>query len=295
MLNGFAIGPQPMSDFESSQEARPTPKPGAFGRFYLQELINSGGMADIWLATDAKGKAYALRKMHDRYKYNLFARRRFLQGCELLERIHDHDQIVGYVEHGRAEGTLYLLMDYIEASNLKELFANQDPLLLENVAQILIDMVVALEHLHENGYMHLDFKPENVLVTRNGSIRLIDFDIAQPLPEKPKKMSKNPGTPAYMAPEQLRQEPIDGRVDVFAYGVTAYELLTGQKPFPGDSPGEILSRQINRTEFMTPRQINPDIPAGMEKAILKCIEQDPDNRYPYFSVLVRDVKAALYV
>lgn len=293
VLKGFAIGPMP--DFESSQEARPTPKPGAFGRFYLQELINSGGMADIWLATDAKGKAYALRKMHDRYKYNLFARRRFLQGCELLERIHDHDQIVGYVEHGRAEGTLYLLMDYIEASNLKELFANQDPLLLENVAQILIDMVVALEHLHENGYMHLDFKPENVLVTRNGSIRLIDFDIAQPLPEKPKKMSKNPGTPAYMAPEQLRQEPIDGRVDVFAYGVTAYELLTGQKPFPGDSPGEILSRQINRTEFMTPRQINPDIPAGMEKAILKCIEQDPDNRYPYFSVLVRDVKAALYV
>ena len=266
-----------------------------FGRFYLQELLNSGGMADIWLATDAKGKAYALRKMHDRYKYNLFARRRFLQGCELLERIHDHDQIVCYVEHGRAEGTLYLLMDYIEASNLKELFANQDPLLLENVAQILIDMVVALEHLHENGYMHLDFKPENVLVTRNGSIRLIDFDIAQPLPEKPKKMSKNPGTPAYMAPEPLRQEPIAGRVDVFAYGVTAYELLTGQKPFPGDSPGEILSRQINRTDFMTPRQINPDIPAGMEKAILKCIEQDPDNRYTYFSVLVRDVKAALYV
>lgn len=286
-------------EMRMAQDATESAAPGGtgqkFGRFYLQELLNSGGMADIWLATDAKGKAYALRRMHDRYKFNLFARRRFLQGCELLERIHDHDHIVGYVEHGRAEGTLYLLMDYLEASNLKELFAAQDPLLLEHVAQILIDMAVALEHLHENGYMHLDFKPENVLVTRNGSIRLIDFDIAQPLPEKPRKMSKNPGTPAYMAPEQLRQEPIDGRVDVFAYGVTAYELLTGQKPFPGDSPGEILARQINRAEFAQPRQINPDIPAGMEKVILKCVEQDPDDRYPFFSVLVRDVKAALYV
>lgn len=266
-----------------------------FGRFYLQELINRGGMADIWLATDARGKAFALRKMHDRYRFNLFARRRFVQGCELLARISDHENIVGYIEHGRAEGTLYLLMEYVEASSLKELFARQDPLLLENIAQILIDMAVALEHLHSNGYMHLDFKPENVLVTRNGSVRLIDFDIAQPLPEKPKKMSKNPGTPAYMAPEQLRQEPIDGRVDVFAYGVTAYELLTNQNPFPGESPGEILAKQVSRSDFLPPRQINPDIPAGMEKAILKCLESDPDDRYPYFSVLVRDVKAALYL
>lgn len=268
---------------------------GRFGRFYLQELLNSGGMADIWLVTDAKGKAFALRRMHPRFRFNFLARRRFVQGCELLARIHDHENIVGYIEHGRAEGTLYMLMEYIEASSLKELYAVQDPLLTEHVAQILLDMAAALEHLHENGYMHLDFKPENVLVTRNAGVRLIDFDIAQPLPERPKKMSKNPGTPAYMAPEQLQQQPIDGRVDIFAYGVSAYELLTNQKPFPGDSPGEILSKQINRSDFVPPCQHNPDIPAAMEKVILKCLEHDPDERYPFFSVLTRDLKAALYV
>lgn len=268
---------------------------GKFGRFYLQELINSGGMADIWLATDSNGKAYALRKMHDRFRFNFMARRRFVRGCELLAQIHDHDNIVGYVEHGRAEGTLYLLMEYLEAASLKQLYGTQDPLLGEHIAQILIDMAVALEHLHENGFMHLDFKPENVLVTRNGSVRLIDFDIAQPLPEKPKKMSKNPGTPAYMAPEQLQQEPIDGRVDVFAYGVAAYELLTNQKPFPGETPAEILRQELDRKDFVPPRQHNPDIPLAMEKVILKCLETDPDRRYPFFSVLVRDVKAALYV
>jgi serine/threonine protein kinase len=278
-----------------SIESPTTGQGGKFGRFYLQELINSGGMADIWLATDGSGKAYALRKMHNRYRFNFGARRRFVRGCELLAKIHDHENIVGYVEHGRAEGTLYLLMDYVEAASLKQLFATQDALLAEHIAQILIDMAVSLEHLHENGYMHLDFKPENVLVTRNGSVRLIDFDIAQPLPEKPKKMSKNPGTPAYMAPEQLQQEPIDGRVDVFAYGVSAYELLTNLKPFPGETPAEILRQQLDRATFVPPRQHNPDIPPAMEKVILKCLEHEPDKRYPFFSVLVRDVKAALYL
>ena len=199
------------------------------------------------------------------------------------------------LEHGRAEGTLYLLMEYIEASNLKELYARQDPLLQEHVAQILLDMAASLEHLHESGYMHLDFKPENVLITRNGHVRLIDFDIAQPLPEKPKKMSRNPGTPAYMAPEQLQHQPIDGRVDVFAYGVSAYELLTYQKPFPGDSPGEILARQLNRSEFIPPRQHNPDIPVAMEKVILKCLEREPDKRYPFMGMMSRELQAALYV
>ena len=91
-------------------------------------------------------------------------------------------------------------------------------------------MAAALEHVHENEYMHLDFKPENVLVTQNARVRLVDFDLAQDIPEKPKKASKkNPGTPAYMAPEQLLGEPISHRVDIFSFGVTAYELLTNQK------------------------------------------------------------------
>jgi serine/threonine-protein kinase len=200
------------------------------------------------------------------------------------------------VEHGKIKGQLYLLMEYVEAENLKELYGRHDPVLLENVAQILIDMAVALEHMHENGFMHLDFKPENVLITRNGSVRLIDFDLAQQIPEKPQKFSKkNPGTPAYMAPEQLQGQPISHHVDIFSYGVAAYELLTNQKPFPGDSPGEILSKQINRTEFMPPRQLNPDMPLPLEKVILRCLEEEPERRYPFIGVMVRELQAALYV
>ncbi len=253
-------------------------------------------MADIWLATDSNGKAYALRRLHERLRFNFLARRRFVRGAEILSRIHGNERIIGYVEHGKIAGLLYLLMEYLEAENLKELYGRHDPVLLENVAQILIDMGEGLEHMHESGFMHLDFKPENVIVTQNGSVRLVDFDLAQPIPEKPKKATKkNPGTPAYMAPEQLLGEPISQRVDVFSFGVAAYELLTNQKPFPGETPADILKKQLDRSEFVLPRQYNADLPPALEKVILRCIEREPDKRYPFMGIMVRELKAALYV
>ena len=266
-----------------------------FARFYLRELLNSGGMSEIWLATDGRNKPFALRRLKRELRFNFTARRRFIRGCQVLSKLTESEFIVGYVEHGRAEGTCYLVMDYVEAENLKELYARQDPLLREHVAQILIDAATALSHVHESGYMHLDFKPENILVTRNAAVRLIDFDMAQPIPEKPVKFSKNPGTPGYMAPEQLKREPIDARVDIFAYGVSAYELLTNQKPFPGNSPGEILTAQLQPSGPIPVREHNPDVPPALEKVVMKCLEREPDRRYPLCGVMLRDLQNALYV
>ncbi|HEY6168668.1 MAG TPA: serine/threonine-protein kinase [Verrucomicrobiae bacterium] len=264
-----------------------------FGPYYLHELINSGGMADIWLTTNAKHEAVAMRRMHDRLRYNFLAKRRFFRGCEILSKIHNHDFVIGYHEHGKIDGTPYLLMEYVESSNLKQLYLRSDPLLEDNLLQILIDGALALEHVHDSGFMHLDFKPENILVTRNAHLRLVDFDLAQPRPEKPKKFWKNPGTPAYMAPEQLLRKPIDHRADIFAYGVAAYELLTRKRPFAGETGEEVLRKQLDRTFTLTPpRQQNPNISPALEKVILKCLERDPNKRYPWMSVLLRDLKAA---
>lgn len=266
-----------------------------FSRYYLRELLNSGGMSEIWLAVDGRNKPFALRKLKRELRFNFTARRRFMRGCDILAQLTESEHIVGYVEHGRAEGTCYLVMDYVEAENLKELYGRQDPLLAEHIAQILIDSATALSHVHECGYMHLDFKPENILVTRNGAVRLIDFDMAQPIPEKPVKFSKNPGTPGYMAPEQLKREAIDARVDIFAFGVSAYELLTNNKPFPGDSPGEILAAQLQVSGPIPVREHNPDIPPALEKVVMKCLERDADRRYPLCGVMLRDLQNALYV
>ena len=132
-------------------------------------------------------------------------------------------------------------------------------MLVENVAQIVIDMALGLEQVHDSGFIHLDFKPENILVTRSARVRLIDFDLAQPKPEEPRKMAGNPGTPAYMAPEHLQHQALDQRANVFAFGVTAYEVLTFAKPFPGDTPDEILRKQLNQ-ELILAARIEPRHP-----------------------------------
>ena len=185
-------------------------------------------------------------------------------------------------------------MEYVEGANLKLMIGRSDEVLAENIAQIVIDMALGLEQVHDSGFIHLDFKPENILVSPNAKVRLIDFDLAQPKPAEPKKMAGNPGTPAYMAPEHLQHLALDQRADIFAFGVTAYEVLTFAKPFPGDTPAEILRKQLEH-ELIPPRELNADIPVAMEKIILKCLECDLEERYPYMSVVVRDLQTALYV
>jgi len=282
----------PFGKTERSQE--PAAQPGRFGRFYLEELVNRGGLAEIWLATDAQRQYFALRRMIDNSLFNFTERRRFFHGCEVLSQIHHHEYVINYYEHGKIEGRPYLLMEYVQGANLKLLIARSDQALADNVAQIIIDMALGLEQVHDSGFIHLDFKPENVMVTPNAKVRLIDFDLAQPKPVEPKKMPGNPGTPGYMSPEHLQHLPLDERADIFAFGVTAYEVLTFAKPFPGDTPDEILRKQVNG-ELILPRELNPDIPPAVEKIILKCLERDLKERYPYMSVVVRDLQAALYV
>jgi serine/threonine-protein kinase len=267
---------------------------GRFGRFYLQELINRGGVAEVWGATDSSGQLYALRRMMNTSVFNFTERKRFFHGCEVLSRIHHNEYVVNYIEHGKIEGAPYLLMEFVTGSNLKLLMAKGDDVLAENVAQIVLDAALGLEQVHESGFIHLDFKPENMIVTPSAKVRLVDFDLAQPKPEEPKKMSGNPGTPAYMAPEHLQHQALDQRADIFAFGVTAYEVLTGAKPFPGETPDEILRKQIN-DELIVPRDLNSDIPPALEKIILKCLQRDMAARYPYMSVVVRDLEAVLYV
>jgi serine/threonine-protein kinase len=270
-------------------------EPGPFGPYLLRELVNSGGMADIWLATDGESHSYALRILHAKLAGDSTARKRFIQGCEILSHVHDHEHIISYYTHGKIDGAHFLLMEFVEGSNLKLMYNEHDPVLLENVGNILIDTASALEHVHERGFMHLDFKPENVLITRNAAVRLADFDLAQPIPKEPVIQTKNPGTPTYMAPEQLLGEPMDQRADIFAFGVSAYELLTNHKPFPGETPAEIVARQKDRSGFIMPSQHNPDLPLNLEKTIVKCLAQNPNGRPLFMSVVAHEMRTALYL
>ena len=282
--------------FKRNADAADEHEPGPFGPYRLIELINTGGMADLWQATNHEGQTVAVRKLLPALRRDSTAKKRFVTGCEVLEEVHEHDYIVHYVEHGKIKGIPFMAMEYVEGANLKEWMAEPTEEMSQYIGNILIDMGEALEHVHDCGYMHLDFKPENVLVSSNWNVRLVDFDLAQERPDEPKKLAKNPGTPAYMSPEQLQREPVDHRADIFAYGVSVYEILTGQKPFAGATPAEILKKQLNRKlDFVSPRDINPDIPPGVEKTVLKSLETDPTKRHGLLSVMLHDLRTALYV
>ena len=275
------------------------PQPGEsghFGEYDLQEVVNSGGMADIWLATDPDHHTVAVRRLHSELRKDSKAKKRFVSGCEILEKVCDHPYIVQYLGHGKVKGDLFLAMEYCEFPNLKILISRNDPVLEQYVGNILIDVAEALEHVHDKGFLHYDFKPENILVSRNGNVRLCDFDLSRPIPETPTKMPDNPGTPVYMAPEQLRGREIDQRTDIFSFGVTMYETLTGQKPFDGKTSKDVLMQQKERSRFFAkPRDLNPSIPEDVERIILKCIEFEMNNRYPYINYLVAELRKALYV
>ncbi len=268
--------------------------PIRFGPYLLQEQINAGGTAEIWTATNEDGEVLAIRKILDKHRFNFGQRGRFKNGADIHEQISPHEFIVGFIENGKIDGSLFVAMEFFECSNLKLLLARQDEILGEMIGNILVDMAKGLDYVHDCGFMHLDFKPENVLVSRNGTVKLCDFDLSLPKPESPKKFGKLPGTPAYMAPEQLRGEPFDQRADIFAYGVSAYELLTGQKPFIGDTAEGILACHESG-EIIAPRELNPAIPGGMESILIKCLAVEPNARYGYVSVLVRDLQTVLYV
>ena len=275
------------------------PQPGEsghFGEYDLQEVVNSGDMADIWLATGLDHHTVAVRRLHSELRKDSKAKKRFVSGCEILEKVCDHPYIVQYLGHGKVKGDLFLAMEYCEFPNLKILISRSDPVLEQYVGNILIDVAEALEHIHDKGYLHYDFKPENILVSRNGNVRLCDFDLSRPIPETPTKMPDNPGTPVYMAPEQLRGREIDQRTDIFSFGVTMYETLTGQKPFDGKTSKDVLMQQKERSRFFAkPRDLNPSIPEDVERIILKCIEFEMNNRYPHISYLVAELRKALYV
>ena len=285
--------PGTMADYATSNRGGGAGQPQPFGNYQLHELINGGGMANIWFATDPVNRPVALRIMHEKLRWDFLARRRFVRGCETLAKIHHNPAIIGYREHGKINGQLFLAMEFVEGANLKQLFFRNDPLLETNLRQIILDMALALDQVHDAGYMHLDFKPENILITRNANVKLIDFDLSIPKPEKPQKQWKYPGTAAYMAPEMLLRKAIDHRVDIFAFGVAAYELLTRRRPFPGETGEEVLRKQVDQTFKLTPpRSYNASISPALERVVLKCLEREPDRRYPWMSVLLRDLQTA---
>lgn len=252
-------------------------------------------MAEVYVATDPAGKQVAIRRLMPRYGWHLFRRRQFMRGLRIQEKL-AHPNIVRVYETVGGWAP-YAVMEYVEGVNLRhamnrgDQFVSKD--MIEQAVQLLDMILNALHHIHQSGYMHLDLKPENILLNHNGEVKLLDFDLARAIPSEPKYLPALEGTPNYVSPEQFLREPTDQRADLFALGVTAYELFTGQKPVQARNAAEVRRAYTDfNVRFPSPEKYNSALPQPFVQIIMKCIEKKADSRYPSTAMILKDVRAA---
>ena len=248
-------------------------------------------MADIFLAIDRNDQYVVLRRLREDLAKRWGTVRQFAWGNNVITQL-NHINIIRYIDSGKTNGLPWVVIEYVDGPNLRELLLSDFNTVKQHTMTILLGMAAALNHVHEHGFLHLDFKPENILVPRDFTVKLIDFDLCLRREDKPIKLKKLSGTPAYLAPEQINKKIVDERTDIFSFGVAAYEVLTGRKPVSGSTLGEVYNAYMNmEQEVRRVREINKDIPLKLDHTIFKCLAKDPEQRYPVMSLVLRDLRA----
>lgn len=259
------------------------------GRYLLHERLNEGGMAEIFLGTSSENNPVIVRRLLPRFKFNLSKRREFTRGLKIQSKF-DHPHIVKLYELVTLRIIPYAAMEYVNGMNLRQIITHKKATSFKQLLMLFHQMLAGLEHIHQRGYLHLDFKPENVLVSTRKDAKIIDFDLSEPIQKESKAQSEIKGTPAYLALEQILKMPVDERTDIFSLGITAYELFTGQKPFIANNREEIFRANSNlKRPFPSPHSINPSLPLSLNRILCHCIEKKVERRYPSVSMIIRDL------
>ncbi|EOM74244.1 Stk1 family PASTA domain-containing Ser/Thr kinase [Rhodococcus rhodnii] len=254
-------------------------------RYELGEILGFGGMSEVHLARDVRlSRDVAIKVLRadlarDPTFYLRF--RREAQNAAAL----NHPAIVAVYDTGEAEteaGPLpYIVMEYVEGDTLRDIVRTSGPLTPRRAMEVVSDVCAALDFSHRNGIVHRDVKPANVMITRNGAVKVMDFGIARAISDASQSMTQTAaviGTAQYLSPEQARGEQVDARSDVYSLGCVLFEVLTGEPPFSGDSPVAVAVQHV-REDPRLPSTLNPDIPRELDSIILKAMSKNPANRY----------------
>jgi serine/threonine-protein kinase len=263
-------------------------------RFKIESKIGEGGFGAVYRGTQlATGRKVALKLLHPEMTKDENLVARFRREGMVLCNLRDAHTITTYDFDQTNDGTLYIAMELLEGKSLHQVFHEQAPLEWRRMFKILIEMCSSLAEAHAQGIVHRDLKPENVyLESRPGNpefVKILDFGIAKVMrgdsidPQSPQLTATGQtlGTLEYMSPEQLMGKQLDGRSDVYALGVVAYEMITGRLPFPdAKGPAGLITAQLKQTP-QPPSTANPkaNLPAQADRVILKCLEKDKNNRH----------------
>jgi eukaryotic-like serine/threonine-protein kinase len=252
--------------------------------------IGEGGMGVVYKAEDIKLKrTVALKFLPPELTRDPQAKARFVQEAQAAAAL-DHPNICAVFEIGEAEGSTYIAMPYVKGQSLKERIA-VGPLSLEEALDVAGQVAEGLKEAHEKGIVHRDIKPANIMLTEKGQAKIMDFGLAKL--EAGVDLTRTMaviGTAAYMSPEQARGEEVDHRTDIWSFGATLYEMLTGQKPF-GQKHGQALLYSILNDTTESISRIRPEIPKPLEGVIQKALEKDRSRRYQNMEELLQDLKS----
>jgi len=257
--------------------------------YSLVRTIGMGGMTDLHVSRNPQGKNVVVRFLRADLLKDRISKKRFQRGASILAKL-DHRNIVKIIEEGKLKGTPYMVLEYIEGKNLRELLVQQPEILTNHPLQILKQLASAVAYTHAQGMLHLDLKPENVMLNSDLHLVLIDFDLALPHKGKSQKLKTLPGTPTYLAPETLNSGQVDQQSEIYSFGLVAYELLTGYKPYSANSPKEYEKhlRSVNIEAIPMTRYRN-NLPEAMVNIIHKCLAKKPAGRYPSMAFVQRDL------
>ncbi|MHC5020578.1 MAG: protein kinase domain-containing protein [Planctomycetota bacterium] len=269
--------------------------PASVGPYSIIEELGRGGMGAVYRAhrPDLK-RDYALKVILPGQDASLEAIERFRREAQAAAQLADHPGIVGCHDIGEADGRVYFAMDLVDGHSFEQLIDEGD-LKPDQAGRIVEEAARALHFAHAQGVLHRDVKPANILVATGGQARIADFGLAaiQAAEGETQRLTQSGfilGTPAYMPPEQAQgAKTLDARADVYALGASLYEALTGAPPFDGPNVHILLSR-ILRDEPKPLRKRDPRIAAELEVITLKCLEKDPDRRYPTAEALAADLE-----
>ena len=247
-------------------------------------------MASVWIGEDTLlARRVAVKTLHPELSVDDSLRARFRNEAISSASIEDA-RIVGIYDTGEDDGVAYIVMEFVEGQDIRRLLADRGPLSPYGATRIARDVATALDHAHRAGIVHRDIKPANVLVSRDNRIKVTDFGIAKANSSQSDLTSTGVivGTARYLAPEQVRGDPVDGRADVYAVGLLLYEMLTGRLPFHGDTD---MSTALARLST-APDPLPPGVPAPVAAIVERCLAVDPERRYATAGDLAAALDAA---
>lgn len=258
-------------------------------RYEIIELIGSGGMANVYKALCHRLNRYdAVKIMRDETAANTELRRRFRAESQAVAML-SHPNIVSVYDVSHSDDVEYIVMELIDGITLKQYLQKKSVLDPSEVLDFTIQTAKALEHAHSKGIIHRDIKPQNIMLLKDGMIKVADFGIASLENTVEENNGETVGSVHYIAPEQARGEAPDARSDIYSLGIVMYEMLTGRLPYVGNSDVEVAVKHMN-TDPVTPRDIVPSIPEELERICLKAMNSNIDERYQTASEMLADLE-----